>query len=252
MKRTGYIGLALILGMGLLAGCGKETDADTDTVHVAKNGKITSYDFEEFDQSYYDQDELQEFVDKAVEEYNAEHEKDAVKAEEVSVTDGVAKLKMTYKSAADYEAFNDIELYTGDVVQAMADGYHFDVDFAGVDGDNIYGVDRSEVLAQDDLKVVIIRANTNVQIDGKICYVSCENVTVTGKNTVSIQEGTGIEQTWKTEAVPATEEAAEDTEEFVIEGEIVLDSEMPETADTVTNLSGDTFGTDVYTYIIYK
>ena len=182
MKRTGYIGLAVILCAGLFAGCGKEAEVTADTVHVAKNGKITSYDFEQFDKSYYDQDELQEFVNEMVTEYNTAHEKDAVKADEVSVTDGVAKLKMTYKTASDYEAFNDIELYTGDVVQAMADGYDFNVDFAGIDGDNIYGADRSDIIAQDDLKVVIIKDNTNVQVDGKILYVSCDNVTVTGKN----------------------------------------------------------------------
>ncbi len=249
MKRTGYAALLMILVIGLLTGCGKEADADTNTVSVAKNGKITSYDFEEFDKSYYDEDELKKFIDGAVEDYNAGHEKGAVKADEVSVTDNVAKLKMTYKTAADYEEFNGTELYTGRVVQAMADGYDFDVDFAGIDGDNVYGVTKSDITSQEDLKVVIIKANTNVRVDGKICYVSCKNVTVTGKNTISVKEGTGIEQTWKSEAVPSTEDVTEDTEEFVVEGEVIMGTEEPE---SVTNLSGDLENTDVYTYIIYK
>ncbi|MFQ8778726.1 MAG: hypothetical protein ACLR78_16515 [Roseburia sp.] len=70
----------------------------------------------------------------------------------------------------------------------MAAGYDFDTDFAGVDKDgSVTGVTRGDILAQEDLKVVIIKANTDVKIDGKILYVSCDNVTVTGKDSVSIK-----------------------------------------------------------------
>ena len=115
---------------------------------------------------------------------------------------------------------------------------------------------KDEILAQEDLKVVIIKANTDVKIDGRILYVSCDNVTVTGKDSVSIKEGTGIEKTWTTqsEEVPSTEEVTatesmEDAED-VVEGEIIIDPEYAVTEDTVTNLTGDV--TDIYTYIIYK
>ena len=141
----------------------------------------------------------------------------------------------------------------------MAAGYDFDTDFAGVDKDGcVTGVTRGDILAQEDLKVVIIKANTDVKIDGKILYVSCDNVTVTGKDSVSIKEGTGIEKTWITEAeeVPSTEavletESTEDAGD-VIEGEVIIGTEEASGNDVVTNLSGDSFGTDVYTYIIYK
>ena len=110
----------------------------------------------------------------------------------------------------------------------------------------------------EDLKVVIIKANTDVKIDGKILYVSCDNVTVTGKDSVSIKEGTGIEKTWITEAeeVPSTEavletESTEDAGD-VIEGEVIIGTEEASGNDVVTNLSGGSSGTDVYTYIIYK
>ena len=41
---------------------------------------------------------------------------------------------------------------------------------------------RSDILAEDGLSVVIIKANTNVKVGGNICYVSSENVTVTDKD----------------------------------------------------------------------
>jgi len=86
-----------------------------------------------------------------------------------------------YETVDDYTAFNGVELYEGKIVQALAAGYDFDTDFAGVDKDgSVTGVTRGDILAQEDLKVVIIKANTDVKIDGKILYVSCDNVTVTG------------------------------------------------------------------------
>ena len=98
----------------------------------------------------------------------------------------------------------------------------------------------------------------DVKIDGIILYVSCDNVTVTGKDSVSIKEGTGIEKTWITESeeVPSTEtvletESTEDAGD-VIEGEVIIGTEEASGNDVVTNLSGGSSGTDVYTYIIYK
>ena len=38
----------------------------------------------------------------------------------------------------------------------------------------------------------------------------------------------------------------------VIEGEVIIGTEELSGNDVVTNLSGDSFGIDVYTYIIYK
>ena len=35
---------------------------------------------------------------------------------------------------------------------------------------------KQDIYSEDDLKVAIIRANTDVKVDGEICYVSCLNV----------------------------------------------------------------------------
>ena len=182
MKRLGCIGLTIMICAGMLAGCGSSLEADTNTVYVSKHGKVVSMDVEQLDQSYYDETELKEFVDSAVDEYNTENGKNSVKVDDLTVEDGTAKLRMDYETVDDYTAFNGVELYEGKIVQALAAGYDFDTDFAGVDKDgSVTGVTREDILAQEDLKVVIIKANTDVKIEGKILYVSCDNVTVTGK-----------------------------------------------------------------------
>ncbi len=213
-------------------------------------------DVEQLDQSYYDETELKEFVDSAVEEYNTENGKNSVKVDDLTVEDGTAKLRMDYETVDDYTAFNGVELYEGKIVQALAAGYDFDTDFAGVDKDgSVTGVTRGDILAQEDLKVVIIKAKTDVSIDGKILYVSCDNVT---RYSVSIKEEPNRAKTWITEAeeVPSTEavlrQKVRKTQGKAIEGEVIIGTEEASGNDVVTNLSGGSSGTDVYTYIIYK
>lgn len=251
LKSVTFTGLLCAI---LMTGCGSSLEADTNTIYVEKNGKITSVDVEAFDQSYYDETELETFVDEAVNAYNEENGKGAVKVEELSVEDGVATLKMQYKTAEDYAGFNGIEMYQGSVVQAVAAGYGFDTDFVRVSDQTVAGnASKEEIYSQDDVKVVVIRAkNIDVKVDGEILFVSCENVELKGNNTISIQTGSWLgERPVEEEVVEVTETTeaiVEETEtEEAISAEITVDSSVePETEDD------GSFETDVYTYIIYK
>ena len=70
LKSVTFTGLLCAI---LMTGCGSSLEADTNTIYVEKNGKITSVDVEAFDQSYYDETELETFVDEAVNAYNEEN-----------------------------------------------------------------------------------------------------------------------------------------------------------------------------------
>ena len=82
MRKACMAGISVLIGISMLAGCGKSLDADTDTVYVRKNGTVLSVDVEALDKDYYDETELKEFVDSAVEEYNTENGKNSVKVDE--------------------------------------------------------------------------------------------------------------------------------------------------------------------------
>ena len=63
------------------------------------------------------------------------------------------------------------------------------MDFSKVEKGEVTGnATRADVLAEEGLSVVIIKANTNVMVEGTICYVSTANVTVTGNDTVAIYD----------------------------------------------------------------
>lgn len=175
----------MILCMGLLSGCSKKTDVDTSTVFIEKKGKITSVDVEALDKDYYDEAELESYITDHVNDYTSENG-NTVEMASFTVTDQVAKLQIQYDSYEDYTAFNGIELYDGTVVEAEAAGYDFDTDFISASDEDTKKVSKDDVLADDNNKVVIIKANVDVKVDGTILYVSKENTKVTEKNKVSI------------------------------------------------------------------
>lgn len=243
MRRACMAGIGVLIGISLLAGCGKSLDADTDTVYVQKNGTVLSVDTETLDKDYYDETELKDYVTDAVSVYTEEHGKGAVKLEELSVKDGTATLKMKYKTPEDYTGFNGIELYEGKVVKALAAGYDFNVDFVSVEDGTVTGTaTKEEIYSGDNLKAVIIKANRDVKVDGTICYVSSENVKLTGTDSVSIREGYSLKGA-DSENVNNETESVGGTSE-------ISDTDVND--DTAYVKDNGAFETDVYTYIIYK
>ena len=194
MKRIGSAILAVLLLGSLFVGCGT-VDSESTIVFVGKKGTVQTIDVEAFDKSYYNEEDFKTFAQEAVDTYNKSHEVDAITLTEFTVEGETAKLKMEYKSVADYSDFNEIGLYQGTIADAVGDGYLFDVAFSKVENGEVTGsATRADILAEDGLSVVIIKANTDVKIDGKIYYVSSDNVTVTAKDTVSIfdEENTSL------------------------------------------------------------
>lgn len=176
----------MIFCIGLLSGCSKKTDVDTSTVFVEKKGGIISVDVEHLDKEYYDIEELKEYITQHVEDYT---EKNGNTVEETSfdVKDGIAKLTMEYDSYEDYTGFNGVELYCGTVVGAQADGYDFDTEFYRVeDAQKQESVDKADVIAEDDNKIVIIKANVDVKVPGTVLYVSAPDTDIRSKDVVSI------------------------------------------------------------------
>ena len=249
MKRLVYALFGLLLSVGLLAGCGTSLEADASLVYVDKKGAVVSLDVEELGQAYYDEAELEEFVKENVDAYTAEHGRSSVKLKKITVEDGTAKMEMSYKTAADYSGFNGIELYQGKVVTSLADGYTYDGDFARVEGGRVTGAaTKQEIYGDEELKVVIIRANTDVKIEGEIRYVSCENVKLTGADTVSIREGYYLDNGVTGAAEP---EYAAGTEALAGTEWLTMGTEDPGAAGVQPAGEGS-FETEVYTFIVYK
>ena len=188
MKRIGCAILTVLLFGTMLVGCGP-ADSESSLIYISKKGRVQTVDVEEFDKSYYSEEDFKTFAQEAIDAYNKSHEVDAIMLKEFTLEEGVAKLKMEYKSVADFSDFNDITLYQGSIAAAVSEGYLFDVDFSKVEKGEVTGTaTRADILAEEGLSVVVIQANADVKVGGTIYYVSTENVTVTAKDTVSIYD----------------------------------------------------------------
>ena len=212
-------------------------------VYVDKKGHIHTLDVVPYE---LDEEGLREDIDRTVEAYTQEHGRDSVKVDSLTVENGEARLVTSYGSAEDYTNLIGPELFCGEVLAALEHGYVFDGDFVCVEDGRIVGTaTKQEIYAEEKLKVVIIKANTDVQVEGDICYVSCENVRLEGANRVSIREGYELQSAaMATEEIPGVvdpdgteEETESDTAPVEITGEIAEDSPWE---------------SDVYTFIVYR
>lgn len=263
MKRLVCTCLCICLCAGLLAGCGTTLEADSSLIYVDKKGNVSFLDVQELDQDYYDGGELETFVNEEVDAYNEAHGKGAITVDNFSVEGQYAKAQMKYKTAEDFSEFHGMELYQGKVVASLAAGYVYDGDFVRVEDGNVVGTaTKQEIYQEDDLKVVIVKANLDVKIEGEICYVSCQNVKLNGKDSVSIREGYSLNDESSDEGVliqgnivsEGTESVGdtEGTEALRDSGtEQVSATELPDEEETAQSGSVS-FQSEVYTYIVYK
>jgi hypothetical protein len=198
--------------ISLISGCATKFP-DTDTVYIQKNGEISEASVESFDKKYYSQDELESYIKDEISDYKKKHDDGSVKLTSLKMEDKKAKLMIKYDGYQSYSDFNGKKLFAGTIVQAIAAGYKFNVDFVQVEDGKIKGesvgtesatenlteastqtaktvdpVSASDVTKNEDYKVVVINEDTNVEVKGTICYVSANGVTVKDESTATVKE----------------------------------------------------------------
>lgn len=249
-------------------------EAETSTVFILDKGRVVTTDIVAFDTEKYSMEELTTYLTNIIDTYNETHGEGSVIQKEYIVENNVAKLILEYASTDVYEDFYGIELFSGTVSEALEAGYAFDTEFARVSNEKAEACDAGEITSQPELKCAIIKANTRVQVDGKILYVSADNVYEYGKKHVVSKDNynifeLGVEEVTETESesesVDATTETIDDT--MIMEDGVLVDSTMDTTETESTEIIFD-FGDEeektdsedntktelsqTYIYIIYK
>lgn len=189
--RKRMVALSCCIGMCMLmAACGTKLDVQENTIALQRNGKILEAAVETFDQSYYKEDELNSYIQNAVDDYTAEHGKKSVSVTESKVEEKKAYLTLQYENAETFQDFSGIECFSGSIVEAQSAGYDFEQDFYPVtDGKaDKKTVRGSSLLEDDDLKVLIAKENSDLIVPGKIAYVSTEGTEVTSEKQVNVTQ----------------------------------------------------------------
>ncbi|KAB1437497.1 hypothetical protein [Candidatus Galacturonibacter soehngenii] len=185
-NRKAFVAVFLILM--LMTGCSQAFDAETNTVYVKKDGAVMQAIIEEFNESNYDQNELEEIIKQDVSSYNNGTE--AIKVEKYKVKDNIAKLITSYAKASDYAIFNDVEFFAGTISEAKTEGYEFDDMFMSVDENNTVGSETIKSLSQ--YKVVIFEENIRIMTDSKILYMSSNTKLIDAKTAVLNDDAEGL------------------------------------------------------------
>lgn len=169
------------------AGCGKPFEAERDTVYVQKKGTVVGAAVASLDKDYYDEEELKQYVEGQVADYQKEHGKESVEIDRFSVEDGVARLYIRYAGCGDYQSMNEVTLFSGTIPQALVEGFDFNAKFREVEDGKLTGTVDSAAIMDMDAKVVVLSEKVDVKVDGKIRYVSSDSATVSGEDTVSLK-----------------------------------------------------------------
>lgn len=169
------ISLLVLAVMAAMVSCSNVGESGS-YVTIGKNGTLQSNIEESFEESYYDQEELQQMILTQAATYNRGTGNSSITVEKVDVRDGIAVVQMTYAAAGDYASFNKAVFFVGKAQDAEKEGYELNVVLSGVK-DSKETVGKSDILAVENVTLLITDIDDAIQLNGKALYVS-DNVIV--------------------------------------------------------------------------
>ncbi len=161
----------------LLSACGIE--AEGSSTKITKDDTIESKIVEQFDKPYYDIEELQQNILEEAAYFNREAGQSAISVEKIEEKDGFVMVEMTYDNAEDFAKFNDMTFFVGKPMDAVQSGYDLNKVLSSV-SNSLETVGLSDILAMDDVLILITDTRDPVILNGKASYIS-SNVTTDKK-----------------------------------------------------------------------
>ena len=124
-------------------------------------------------------------------DYNSKHGENTIQVKSYEASDdGKVHLVMEYATANDYAVFNNVEFYSGSMINAQLEGYLFDGSFKKVKNGVVQGsaVSGSEVVKKMAAEVLVVTAPLEVHVPGNVLYttsnaevLASDDVNATGK-----------------------------------------------------------------------
>ena len=197
-RKTVVMALVLCLALSMLTACssGREFTPNGNGMYVSKEGQFSTAFEEAVDKAYFTEADMLKFVVDEVIAYNKSKgasavayqteaaEKEILPVSITSFTYGdKAQLILAYASAKDYLAFNAKDEASADELMfALAKNTTGMPDMTFVSVEDGSKIAAGSLVGDKKMKIVMVVGEQNVQVQGKLVYVS-ENVTVTGEDT---------------------------------------------------------------------
>lgn len=193
MKKVTLIVLSTLM-LVVATGCGKDNDSITaknvtkNAIIIKKNNTVQSSVVEDFDKDYYSSQELEEFIEEEMADYNGKHGKDAVAMDSIHITDQKASVVFNYKSIEEYAEFNNVNAHIVTMEEASSnEDINQIAEFIDYKTDET--VEKMTALSNPDAKVLIVEEALEIKLAGEIQYYS--NADKTDKNVLQ-SNGNGI------------------------------------------------------------
>lgn len=149
----------------------KAEQLEKNTLSIKRSGEVYSGIVETFDKSYYNKEELEQYLNDVIENYNSLNGEDMVSMDSFSVADKNAKVVFKYKSMEDYKALNEVEAEYFTVEEATEKGI-FPGKLKSIKDDT--DVAKKTVEENSDYHVLVLNEEYDVKLSGKIhYYVNC-------------------------------------------------------------------------------
>lgn len=176
-KRMGLIA-GIVLVACLATGCSNiSKDATENTFILNSNGSITDVSVEDYTDSSFAIDDLEDFVTNAVNKYNQDKGEDSITFKSYEAKDKKVKLVIEYDSIEDYNAFNNTDITIDTVANAKISGKYKDSKGEEIKAEDI----------DDTLKVLTVDTQTSVYIKNMKYYNN--DLEVGDNDAVTVTEG---------------------------------------------------------------
>lgn len=187
MKKTAVSFLTIILAIGF-AGCGHtvgdmDIGAGENAIYIQESGDISYATAESFDKDYYDKGDLEDKIDKEIEDYNNSNKasvNDAAEVKDFSVKKDVATMVLNfvtgydfYTYMSDYNKEDKEKFYIGKI----SDNSYCDIDGEFVSPDKKDKADGEDIKELKDKNILVVNGQYKIQSEYKILYMS-DNCTV--------------------------------------------------------------------------
>lgn len=209
MKKT-VLFIIVLLSFLALVGCSKEEifistdDVNTNTILVKRDGSIYAAIVEDFNKSYYDLSELNEFISAEVNKYNGNLGSNEVVIEELELKNGRAILILRYSKMEHYSSFNEVpaayySASTQDVALELPDQY--------VNAKKNSVVDKETAMKNVKNKVLVLYEPYEIIVEGDIKFYS---------NNATLLEGNKIISSYSEDTMDVGEDAQSNVATVVI------------------------------------
>lgn len=176
----------VMISLFALSGCKKEEifintdDITTNTMLVKRDGSIYATIVEEFDKSYYNLNELNEFVSEEVNVYNQKIGSTEVAIEGLELKNNKAILILKYSKMAHYSVFNDMPAA---YYSASTENVALELPEQYVNAKKDSVVDRDTAMKNGKNKVLVLYEPYEIIVEGDIKFYS-NNATLLKENKV--------------------------------------------------------------------